>query len=96
MPTYDYKCAKCEHLFEEYRSIAERDAPCLSKCPSCSKKGHVVREFNSAPCAAVDTTLGPGKDFKTVMEKVKRGVPKRFRENLDQAASRRGTIWGTG
>ena len=96
MPTYDYKCAKCQHTFDEYRSIAERDAPCLSPCPKCSKKGHVSREYNAAPAAAVDMTLGPGTDFKNVMEKVKRGVPKRYRENLDQAASRRGTVWGTG
>jgi hypothetical protein len=38
--------------------------------------------------------LTPGADFKEVMKKVSKGVPKRFRENLDQAASRRGTVWG--
>jgi hypothetical protein len=41
-------------------------------------------------------TLGPGADFKEVMNKVKRGVPKRYRDNLDEAASRRGTVWGNG
>jgi hypothetical protein len=56
----------------------------------------VVRDYNSAPAAAVDMTLSPGTDFKNVMEKVKRGVPKRYRENLDEAASRRGTVWGNG
>jgi len=95
MPTYDYKCAKCEHLFEEYRSIAERDAPCRLPCPKCSA-AQVSRAYLESPAAAVDMTLTPGPDFKRVMDKVKRGVPKRYRENLDQAASRRGTVWGTG
>lgn len=40
--------------------------------------------------------LTPGADFKEVMKKVSKGVPKRYRENLDQAASRRGTVWGNG
>ena len=96
MPTYDYRCAKCEHSFEDFKSIAERDAPCVSPCPSCKKKKSVVREMLQAPCAAVDTTLGPGSDFKNIMKKMQKGVPQRYRENLDQAASRRGGVWGTG
>ncbi|HRK31847.1 MAG TPA: zinc ribbon domain-containing protein [Tepidisphaeraceae bacterium] len=34
MPTYDYKCEKCEHAFEAFQSITA--AP-LKKCPSCKK-----------------------------------------------------------
>jgi putative FmdB family regulatory protein len=34
MPTYEYKCKACGHLFEEYQSIT---APLLKKCPSCGK-----------------------------------------------------------
>ena len=72
MPSYDYHCAKCGHSFETFKSISERDAPCVSPCPSCKKKG-VIREFNQAPCAAVDTTLGPGADFKNIMKKMQKG-----------------------
>lgn len=95
MPTYDFKCDKCRHSFESYRSISERDAPCHLPCPSCGKKS-IQRVYESAPAAAVDTTLSPGSDFREVMNKVKRGVPKRFRDNLDEAASRRGGVWGNG
>lgn len=95
MPNYDYKCDKCTHSFESFRSISERDAPCSLPCPSCGCNG-VRRDFVGSPAAAVDMNLTPGKDFKEVMEKVKKGVPKRYRENLDQAASRRGTVWGNG
>jgi putative FmdB family regulatory protein len=32
MPTYDYKCDKCEHEFEAFQSIT---ADALEKCPEC-------------------------------------------------------------
>ena len=35
MPTYEYKCDKCGHVFEEFQSI--KDDP-LSKCPKCGGK----------------------------------------------------------
>ncbi len=34
MPTYDYKCSNCEHLFEEFQSITAKP---LKKCPECGK-----------------------------------------------------------
>lgn len=35
MPTYDYKCSECGHLFETMHSM--KDAP-LTTCPSCGKE----------------------------------------------------------
>lgn len=32
MPTYDYRCEKCEHSFEEFQSITAKH---LRKCPKC-------------------------------------------------------------
>lgn len=32
MPTYDYKCSQCSHIFEYFQSMI--DDP-LSKCPEC-------------------------------------------------------------
>ncbi len=34
MPTYEYKCKACGHLFEQYQSIT---ADPLKKCPACAK-----------------------------------------------------------
>ncbi len=34
MPTYDYKCDACEHLFELFQSIND---PVKKKCPQCGK-----------------------------------------------------------
>lgn len=35
MPTYEYKCLSCEHIFEAFQKIT--DAP-LSNCPRCLGK----------------------------------------------------------
>jgi len=34
MPTYDYECKACGHVFEELQAMT---APKLVKCPSCGK-----------------------------------------------------------
>ncbi len=36
MPTYEYSCPKCGHVFEQFQSMS--DAP-LKKCPKCKKMG---------------------------------------------------------
>ena len=38
MPTYDYKCKKCENLFEHFQSMTEDP---LKTCPECG--GEVER-----------------------------------------------------
>ena len=38
MPTYDYECQKCGHLFEVFQSMTDER---LKKCPEC--KGKVKR-----------------------------------------------------
>jgi putative FmdB family regulatory protein len=38
MPTYDYQCTKCGHIFEAFQSIKEHP---LKECPKC--KGHLKR-----------------------------------------------------
>jgi len=34
MPTYDYECNACGHVFEKFQSIT---APAVRKCPKCGK-----------------------------------------------------------
>lgn len=36
MPTYDYRCSKCNHEWELFQSI--KAAP-VKKCPACGKQG---------------------------------------------------------
>ena len=35
MPIYEYQCARCKTLFEEFRSIHDSTLP---PCPSCAKR----------------------------------------------------------
>ena len=39
MPTYDYRCRKCGHLFEQFHSIKD-DAP--RRCPRCRSRADRV------------------------------------------------------
>jgi putative FmdB family regulatory protein len=36
MPTYDYRCSKCDHEWELFQSIK---AEPVKKCPKCGKQG---------------------------------------------------------
>ena len=36
MPTYDYRCSKCDHVWELFQSIK---ASPVKKCPECGKQG---------------------------------------------------------
>ena len=40
MPTYDYRCNKCEHEFELFHSIK---ADPHTDCPECGRSGSVER-----------------------------------------------------
>jgi len=42
MPTYDYKCLNCGHLFEQFQRITE---PPIEVCPECG--GNVKRLIGS-------------------------------------------------
>jgi putative FmdB family regulatory protein len=35
MPIYEYRCEKCEELFEEYLSTSDKPSP---PCPKCGTK----------------------------------------------------------
>ena len=62
MPTYDYKCEKCGHTFEEDLKIADRKIPTESPCeqivlgqiqasPNC---GGEVKQILAAPYFGYD------------------------------------------
>jgi len=38
MPTYEYECKKCGHVFEEFQKMSDKP---ICKCPKCS--GRVIR-----------------------------------------------------
>lgn len=92
MPTYEYQCKQCRHAWEDIQKIADRDAPCAAPCPACRKRG--VERGISVPVMGADATAGPGADFKELTRKMSAGLPKKYRENLDRAASLKGRKYG--
>ena len=74
MPFYDYKCDKCENMFEEFNKIADRESPTRRKCPSCGEKGSVRQVITGIGGVGVDKNHridGNAKGgFKDVMQKL--------------------------
>ena len=64
MPQYDYQCQKCNHLFVETHTIANRELPENESCPKCEKKQ--VKKIVSAPMVCDSVIVGvtkPPSDF---------------------------------
>jgi putative FmdB family regulatory protein len=81
MPLYDFECEKCNHFYEEFHIIAEMDKPLNKPCPSCKKKGGIIRIVGSGrivDSARLESTKGrlrPTKEFTEVMTRIKKNHP---------------------
>ena len=90
MPTYDYRCEKCGHTFEESLKIADRNVPTESPCTqdidvqqtkhmtfaeACG--GEVKQIIVAASGLADPVRLGirkPDDGFKDMMRRMKKNV----------------------
>ena len=93
MPSYAFRCEKCDHSFDETLQVNDRDKPTKKPCPKCKKK-KVIRDWGGErQSLAMDATLSPskvvGSQFKEVIDKMKHSgqVPKRFHAKLDASAN---------
>lgn len=77
MPAYDYKCQKCEHVFEQFRTIDKRNDPSL--CPKCGSV-RVEMSFGGSSVKIGDPVhLGikkPDKGFTDLLKNIKKNHPK--------------------
>ena len=77
MPVYEYGCSECSHEFEEFKTIAEYDAPLSEPCPSCYKVGYINRLISGAEiCDPV--SLGVRKvpaGYNEVVKNIKKNIP---------------------
>ena len=75
MPTYDYECKSCSHVFEQVKKISDRDNTSDTVCPECSQISHVQRLL-SAPLIAYSVVAGGSygtsvpDGFKDVLRKI--------------------------
>ena len=88
MPIYEYQCESCSHSFESFLSMSNMNEPLNEPCPECGK--NEVNKRVSKTTMGVDMNLKTPGWFKDKMDNLKKKVPKRFHNNLDQAAHRTG------
>lgn len=69
MPTYEYKCLKCSHLFEVFQSMKSEP---IKKCPACS--GEVKRLFSVGAGAIFKGSGFYQTDYKNAPETPKKKV----------------------
>ena len=78
MPLYDFECEKCNHNYEEFYTIAEMDKPLNEPCPSCNKKGSIIRIVGLGrivDISRLESTKGrlkPTKEFTEIMTRMKK------------------------
>ena len=94
MPTYDYRCNACEHLFESVQMMADDMKPTKEPCPECGKKEVTKSWAGVTPGIGCDMTLTPDKktggDWSRLMDKMKHGTPKKMHGQFDRASNRSG------
>jgi putative FmdB family regulatory protein len=62
MPLYDYKCSECNHGFEQFQKVNDRNKPTKKCCPKCKKKK--VELVIGAPAICDAVTIGVKKHDK--------------------------------
>lgn len=70
MPTYSYKCESCQHEFESFQKIADRDTPTQTGCPSC-QANTVIRTPGIGGHQFHDVQK-PSGDWRNLLENIKR------------------------
>jgi len=98
MPNYGFICNKCEHRFEEFLLMEKRNAPLKRKCPSCSEKKSVVKDFGETRSTlGADATMNAntvtGGKWNELMSRMKRRMGKKYNDVYDTASKKTGRHW---
>ena len=77
MPVYEYGCSVCSHEFEEFKVMAEYDAPLSEPCPSCYKIGYITRLISGAEiCDPVSVGVRKvPKGYNEMVRNMKKNIP---------------------
>lgn len=77
MPTYTYKCSKCEYEKDRILKISEYDIPCNEPCPECGSEKSIFRKVN-IPHHGDPVRMGlvkPNSGFKDVLQRIHERTP---------------------
>jgi len=84
MPTYNYKCTKCGHTFEQFvHRIAYQKEPESEPCPKCSENDSVKHTFvpvimsvsHISEVGAAVKKLNDGSAFKEKLQQIHDNTP---------------------
>ena len=96
MPTYNYKCEKCEHAWEDFLSMADNHKPTKEPCPQCGVN-KVRKVVGGMPGISVDTNLTPDKatggKWSELMGRMKNVAGAQGRRKLDSSSDHSGRRW---
>jgi hypothetical protein len=98
MPSYDFICNKCNEKWEAFLSISQRNKPIEEPCPHCSCDKCVEKNWQDTSLSiGSDATLTPNKAtggrWNDLMQKMKAGLPPRYRKKLDSPNNMTGRSW---
>ena len=78
MPYYDYKCKHCDNVWEEKRTIDDRNIPLDAPCPFCETEGQVIQSISSAPRLCDPHRMGrikPSADWRDFTDRLRKNNP---------------------
>ena len=76
MPSYDYQCKACNHVFTKFSKISERNVPTENPCPECGAEESVSQAIGAVPMSysgSMSNLRKAGDGWKEVLSKVKEG-----------------------
>lgn len=74
MPTYEYRCEKCNHEFESVLPIGKMNQPIDSPCPSCGEINSVRTRITSSRFA-FRKEFGNDSGFSDTIKEIKKKHP---------------------
>ena len=78
MARYDYKCSKCEHLFEVVHSIHQYPKGKCEKCKEISTR-QIPTRINLYGTVGVDWNTDPSKASKSMRDKAKKSAKRKVK-----------------
>ena len=76
MPTYSYKCKKCENYFEEILKMADRDEPTKQQCKECGGELYRTMETAGLISDSMSTMRRAGSGWNDILKGIKKASGK--------------------
>ena len=98
MPNYNYECRKCQHIWEQFESMADSELPTKKPCPKCKARKCVHKSWaDCTPQLGADHNLTPDKvtggRWSELMTRMKAATPESSHHKFDRFNGMKGRKW---